>query len=61
VRFDEAHGFFHRDIMSPDGEQNKTILPVTDKNQALTQVITEIKETWAEYRQQYEEQYYGQE
>ncbi len=23
VRFDEAHNFFHRDIMSPGGEQKK--------------------------------------
>ena len=61
VRFDEAHGFFHRDILSPGGEQNKTVLSVTDKNDALTQAITEIKENWAEHRQRYEEQYYDQE
>jgi len=26
VRFDEAHGFFHRDIMSPGEEQNSIFL-----------------------------------
>ena len=61
VRFDEAHGFFHRDIMLPDSKQNKTLLSVSDKNQALTQAIIEIKENWTEYRQRYEEQYHGQE
>jgi hypothetical protein len=39
LRFDETHGFFHRDIMSPGGEQNKSVLSVTDKNQALTLAI----------------------
>lgn len=24
VRFDEAHGYFHRDVMSPEGAQEKT-------------------------------------
>lgn len=60
VRFDEAHGFFHRDMMSPNNEQQKTVLSATDKNQALNQAITEIRENWVEYRRQYEEQYDGQ-
>lgn len=36
VRFDEAHGFFHRDVMSPAGKQQKTPLFVTDKNEAVS-------------------------
>ena len=59
VRFDEAHGFFHRDVMSPSDKQEKTAVPTSDKNIALTQAIAEIKEMWAEYRKEYEEQYYA--
>lgn len=59
VRFDEVHGFFHRDILFPGGEQQKTTLSVTDKNQALNQAIAEIKENWSLYRRRYEQKYYG--
>jgi hypothetical protein len=60
VRFDEAHGFFHRDVMSPTAKQEKMILSSSDKNVALSEAIAEIKEQWAAYRKQYEEQYYAQ-
>lgn len=60
VRFDEAHGFFHRDILLPGGEQEKTTLSGADKNQALNQAITEIRENWFLYRWRYEQKYYGQ-
>jgi hypothetical protein len=58
VRFDEAHGFFHRDVMSPIGEQVKVVEPAIDKNLALTQAIAEIKRFWRSYRKAYEEKYY---
>ena len=61
VRFDEAHGFYHRDIMSPTGEQQKTILPASDKKKALTDAIEHIKRFWRYYRSKYEEKYYGKE
>jgi hypothetical protein len=59
VRFDEAHGFFHRDVMSPTGEQEKTPLPSTDKQHTLNEAIVYLKENWRIYRQRYEEKYYG--
>jgi hypothetical protein len=59
VRFDEAHGFFHRDVISPTGEQEKTPRPVSDKGIALTEAITEIKQQWQSYRKAYEDKYYG--
>jgi len=59
VRFDEAHGFFHRDIMSPFGEQNKIAIPASDKKYALTESISEIKRFWQIYRKIYEDGYYG--
>lgn len=59
VRFDEAHGFFHRDIILPGTEQQKTALSGHDKGLALTEAITEIKQQWQAYRKAYEAKYYG--
>lgn len=59
VRFDEAHGFFHRDIISPTGEQEKIDQPTSDKGLALTEAIEEIKQQWQSYRKAYEDIYYG--
>jgi hypothetical protein len=59
VRFDEAHGFFHRDVMSPTGEQEKTVQPAIDRNLALNEAIAHIKQFWRTYRQMYEDEYYG--
>lgn len=59
VRFDEAHGFFHRDIMFPSGEQTKIAELTEDKGVALTQAIGDIKRHWRSYRKAYEDKYYG--
>jgi len=59
VRFDEAHGFFHRDIISPIGHQQKLAQPAQDKGVALTEAIAEIKRQWRFYRKSYEDKYYG--
>lgn len=58
VRFDEAHGFFHRDVMSPVGEHEKIAQPASDKDLALTEAIAHIKQFWLTYRQIYEDEYY---
>lgn len=50
VRFDETHGFFHRDVLSPSGEQEKIIEPEMDKGKALTEAISNIKHNWRSYR-----------
>ncbi len=57
VRFDEAHGFFHRDVMLPSGEQHKTAQPALDKNLALNDAIEHIKQFWRIYRKTYEDKY----
>jgi len=59
VRFDEAHGFFHRDVMSPTGEQQKIFQAVSDKNLALTEALAHIKQFWRDYRKVYEDEYYA--
>ncbi len=58
VRFDEAHGFFHQDIMSPTGKQRKIAWPASDKKRALTEAIRDIKQHWRFYRRTYEDEYY---
>lgn len=59
VRFDEAHGFFHRDVISSTGEQEKTALPTISKELALNEALAHIKEFWLAYRQTYEDKYHG--
>ena len=58
VRFDEAHGFFHRDILFPSGDQEKTAEPAEDKGLALTQAIEDIKRHWRSYRKTFEVKHY---
>jgi len=55
VRYDMAHGFFHRDILKPDGTQEKLEIPYTDLAEALTTALEEIHCQWEFYRQAYEE------
>ncbi|MBS1249364.1 MAG: hypothetical protein MAG431_00942 [Chloroflexi bacterium] len=58
IRFDEAHGFFHRDILFPNGQQEKITELANDKGLALTQAIEDIKQSWRSYRKAYEDKYY---
>jgi hypothetical protein len=46
VRFDNAHGFCHRDTLHPDGSQDKTGVFVGDVNQTFTYAIEELRATW---------------
>jgi hypothetical protein len=59
VRFDQAHGFFHRDVLSPTGAQEKMPIDSHDLGYSLNEALTEIKQAWQTYRQQYEEVYYS--
>lgn len=59
VRYDEAHGFFHRDLLSPSGQQMKTPEPVSEKGVALTQAMDDVKRNWRSYRRAYEKQIPG--
>ena len=61
VRFDETHGFFHRDVMSPTGRQQKIPMIRSDKSLALNEAIAEIKQFWRAYRKAYEDEYYASE
>ena len=54
VRYDTAHDFAHRDVMRPDGGTEKTALPFSDYNQALTFAHEDIKANWQIYRDSYQ-------
>lgn len=58
VRYDTAHGFFHKDIMSPTREQQKIPRTAFDKKLALNEAIEDIKKHWSSYRKEYEAIYY---
>jgi hypothetical protein len=56
VRYDTAHGFAHKDIIHPTGEQEKQPLYFPDYNLAFTFAIQDPKITWPWYRRSYEEE-----
>jgi hypothetical protein len=53
IRFDNAHGFSHRDLLHPDGRQDKTPLHVGDANQTFTHAIEELRTNWKTHRDRY--------
>ena len=55
VRYDTAHGFFHMDLVKPNGEAEKSILSFTNLGESLTFAIDQIGSRWEEYRRRYEE------
>lgn len=46
VRYDNAHGFCHRDTLHADGTQEKTPVFVGDLNATFTHVIGELQANW---------------
>ena len=57
VRYDTAHGFFHRDLLYPGGGQEKMAIPSDNLARVLTAAFADIKQNWADYRQQFEEKF----
>jgi len=53
VRYDCAHGFFHRDIISGDGSKEKKIMEVPDLNFALLFARQDIEDRWEWYKEQF--------
>lgn len=51
VRYDTAHGFSHKDIIKPDGTQEKILLGVADYNEALILADEDINKNWPKYRE----------
>jgi len=56
VRYDNSHGFAHRDLLNTKGQKRKTPLFTTDKNDALTFAENDIKDNWEVYKQRFIEE-----
>ena len=50
VRYDNAHGFCHRDDIHPDGTQDKTAVYVGDINTTFTYAIQDLRSNWIAHR-----------
>lgn len=54
ARYDTAHGFAHKDLIHPDGKEEKQSLYFPDYNLAFTFAIQDLKISWPWYRSAYE-------
>ena len=46
VRYDNAHGFCHRDTIHPDGSQEKTPVYYGNANDTFTHAIGDLRDNW---------------
>ena len=53
VRYDCAHGFFHRDELFAKGEQVKTEIDIQDLNSAAIYAEQDLRDRWNWYKEQY--------
>jgi hypothetical protein len=53
VRYDLAHGFFHRDFINAKGEKEKVRIEIVDLKTAATFAEQDIKDKWEFYKAKY--------
>ena len=53
VRYDCAHGFFHRDVLYPDGKKEKQLINITNLEDALSYAEQDIKDRVEFYRERH--------
>lgn len=53
VRYDCAHGFFHRDIIYPNGEKDKQVIEFDNLEAALSYAEQDLKDRWEFYKGRY--------
>ena len=56
VRYDNYHGFAHKDILHYNGSSEKEPLLWQDYNLAMTYATEDLKHNWQKYRQRFEEE-----
>jgi hypothetical protein len=56
VRYDFAHRFFHRDLISPKGEKVKKKIEIDDMKLAALYAEEDLKDRWEWYRENYVKQ-----
>lgn len=53
VRYDTSHGFFHRDVLYPNGEQEKQTINIENLNDAVVYAEQDLKDRWEFYKNRY--------
>jgi hypothetical protein len=53
VRYDCTHGFFHRDILNPDGTQEKKAIKMDNLNVSFSFARQDLEDKWEWYKEQY--------
>ena len=53
VRYDCAHGFFHRDVLYPNGEKEKQVIEFDNLETALAYAEQDLKDHWEFYKKRY--------
>ena len=53
VRYDLAHGFFHRDVMTSKGEKEKQSINITNLEDALNYAQQDLKDRWEFYKERF--------
>jgi hypothetical protein len=56
VRYDTAHGRPHKDLLHPDGSQDKVEFYGYNREEVLTLGERDIKTNWQRYRAEYEQE-----
>jgi hypothetical protein len=53
VRYDNAHGFCHRDMLHADGTREKTPLYYGSASETFTNAIEDVRANWQTYRDRF--------
>ena len=53
VSYDTCHGFFHRDLLNPKGEEIKKVIPIENLKDALTYAEQDLKDRWEWYKEKF--------
>ena len=53
VRYDCSHGFFHRDVMKPNGDKEKSLIELDSLKSASKYAEQDLKDRWEWYRERF--------
>ncbi len=53
VRYDCAHGFFHRDVLMPNGDKEKKSIEIDSLRNASKYAEQDLKDRWEWYKERY--------
>jgi len=53
VRYDTSHGYTHKDLINPEGAQEKILMGMADFAEALVLADMDINENWERYKERY--------